>query len=128
MRQQQRMKNVADMTRKSKANGRMYLKNSWWASEMLAAECRKTWLHPAWEDTMQRWQNWLYEIKKKDEEKTHEEEQQKLASRMIASAEGGAGLLHKVTKPTVWREGLQILNGKEEDIRPLARCEEKRNE
>ena len=25
--------------------------------------------HPEWEDTVQRWFNWLYEVKKKDEEK-----------------------------------------------------------
>ena len=39
-------------------------------------------------------------MKKWDEEKRKEEEHHKLVSRMILSAEVGAGLLHKITKPT----------------------------
>ena len=46
---------------------------------------------------MQRSYNLLHEMQKKDEEKGKEEEHQKLASRMIASAEGGTGLLRKIT-------------------------------
>ena len=57
-----------------------------------------------------------------------EVEHQKLVSRMITSADVGTGLLHKITKPTVWRGGLQILMEEEEDAKPLARCEEKRRE
>ena len=34
-------------------------------------------------------------MKKKDEEKRMERERQKLVSRMLARADGGAGLLHK---------------------------------
>ena len=37
-----------------------------------------------------------------------EEEHQNLVSRMIAGAEGAAGLLHKITKPTSWRGGVQV--------------------
>ena len=65
----------------------------------------KTWLHPEWEDTLQGWYSWLQEMKKDEEMK--EEEHQKLVSRMIARAEGG--LLHKVTKPTAWIGGGQVL-------------------
>ena len=36
-------------------------------------------------------------------------EHQKLVSRMIRSADGGAGLLRQITKPTAWRGGVQIL-------------------
>ena len=36
---------------------------------------------------------------------------------MIKSEEGGAGLLHKITKPTMWRGGVQILKKEEEDAR-----------
>ena len=46
---------------------------------------------------------------------------------MIKSAEGSAGLLHKITKPTAWRGGTQILK-KEEYARLLDRCEAKRKE
>ena len=37
MNQQQRMKAMKDMTRKTKAKGRMDASNSWWVSELLAA-------------------------------------------------------------------------------------------
>ena len=77
---------------------------------------------------MQRWYNWLVEMKKKGEEKKIQEEHQKLVSRMIASAEGTTGLLHKITKPTAWRGGVQILEEEQEDTKPLARWEEKRKE
>ena len=52
----------------------------------------------------------------------------KLVSRMIASAEGGACLLHSITKPTAWRGGVQVLEEVERDAKPLQRCEEKRKE
>ena len=47
---------------------------------------------------------------------------------MTAKAGGGAGLLHKITKPRAWRGGAQILKDEEEDAKPLARCEERRKE
>ena len=47
---------------------------------------------------------------------------------MIRSAQGGTGLLHKITKPTGWRGGVQVLEEVEEDVKPLARCEEKRKQ
>ena len=54
-------------------------------------------------DTMRRWYTCLYEMKKKDEEKRTEVEHQKLVSRMIASADGGTGLL--CTKSPSQRRG-----------------------
>ena len=39
---------------------------------------------------MQLWYNWLHEMKKKGAER--------LTCRVIVSAEGGAGSLHKITK------------------------------
>ena len=33
----------------------------------------------------------------------------KKVAQMIKSAEGSAGLLHKITEPTAWRGGAQIL-------------------
>ena len=47
---------------------------------------------------------------------------------MMKSAEGGTGHLHKITMPTVWRGGLQMLEKEQEDVKPSARCEEKRRE
>ena len=44
---------------------------------------------------MLRWYSWLYEMKKKDEEKRMEEDHHKLVTHMIKSADGGTGLLKK---------------------------------
>ena len=57
-----------------------------------------------------------------------EEMHQRKVEKMIKSAEGSAGLLHKITKPTTWRRGVQILEKEEEDARLLDRCEAKRKE
>ena len=57
-----------------------------------------------------------------------EEMHQRKVEKMIKSAEGSAGLLHKITKPTNWRRGVQILEKEEEDAKLLERCEAKRKE
>ena len=48
--------------------------DSWWSIELLAAGSLEAWVHPEWVDTMQRWYKWLYEMKKKGEEKRMEVE------------------------------------------------------
>ena len=67
--------------------------NSW-----LLIVKKKTWIHQEWEDTVRQWHNLLCEMTKKDEEKKRE-----LEHRMIDSADGGTGLLHKITKTTARR-------------------------
>ena len=57
-----------------------------------------------------------------------EELQQQKVCQMIKSAEGSAGLLHKITRLAAWRGGAQILKKEEEDARLLDRCEAKRKE
>ena len=42
-------------------------------------------------------------MKKKDEKGKMEEMHQHKVAKMIESAEGSAGLLHKISKPTAWR-------------------------
>ena len=56
-----------------------------------------------------------------------EELHQQRVNQMIKSAEGSAGLLHKITKPAAWRGGAQILK-QEEDARLLDRFEAKMKE
>ena len=46
----------------------MDAENRWWVTELLAADCEKAWIHPGWEDTMQKWYEWLKRTQKKDEE------------------------------------------------------------
>ena len=48
--------------------------NSWWVSELLAADFFKAWLHSEWEEAMQRWYNQLYGMKKEDKESREEVE------------------------------------------------------
>ena len=61
-------------------------------------------------------------------QKKMEEMHQRKVEKMINSAEGSAGLLHKITKPTMWRGGVQILKKNEEDARLLHRCDAKSKE
>ena len=67
-------------------------------------------------------------MKKKDEKRKMEELHQQRVNHMIKSAEGTAGLLHKITKPAAKRRGAQILKKEEEDATLLDRCEAKRKE
>ena len=53
---------------------------------------------------------------------------QQRVNQMIESAEGSAGLLHKITKPTAWRGGAQILKKEEEEDARLLDLEAKRKE
>ena len=72
---------------------------------------------------MQKWYKWLEEMQKKDEKERMEEMHQHKVPQMIKSAEGSAGLLHKISKPTPSRCGAQILEKEEEDARLLDRWE-----
>ena len=128
MKQQQRMNILKDLTRKIRSKGRMDAESRWWVTGLLAADCEKAWIHTGEEDTMQKWYDWLEEMEKTDERKNMEEMHQHKVAQMIKSAEGSAGLLHKNSKPTAWRKGVQILVNEEEDARLLDRCEAKRKE
>ena len=66
--------------------------------------------------------------KKEDEKRRMEELRQLRVSQMIKSADGSAALLHKITKPTAWRRGAQILKKEEEDVRLSDRCEANKKE
>ena len=118
---------MKDLIKKIGSKGWMP-KNSWWFAELLGKDCEKAWTHTIWEDTMQKWYEWLEYMKKKDEKENMEEMHQRKVEKMIKSGEGGAGVLHKITKPTMWRGGVQILKEEEEDARLLDRCEAKKKE
>ena len=128
VKQQQRVAIVEGLTKKIRSRGRMDAKNRWWVADLLSKDCEKAWTHTGWDDTMQTWYEWLEYIKKEDEKEKMEEMHQRKVEKMIKSAERSAGLLHKITKPTMWRGGLQILKEEEEDARLLDRCEAKRKE
>ena len=95
---------------------------------MLAADCEKAWIHRGWEDTMQKWYEWLNGMKKRMRKKRWRKCIRERVKHTIKSAEGSAGLLHKVTKPTSWRGGTQVSEKDEEDARLVDRCEAKRKE
>ena len=67
--------------------GRKWCKNSWWVSELLAADCKERGVTQKWENTVQQWYTWLQDWEEKDGEKM-KEKHQKLVSRMISRAEG----------------------------------------
>ena len=73
MKHQQRMTIMKDLTKKITSKGRMDAENRWWVTELLAVDCEKAWLQAGWEDTKQKWYEWLEEMKKKDEEEKMEE-------------------------------------------------------
>ena len=52
MKQQQRF--MKDLTKKISPKGRMDAESRWWVTELLVADCEKAWIHPGWEDTMQK--------------------------------------------------------------------------
>ena len=60
-------------------------------------------IHTGWEDPMQKWSQWLEAMKTRDDQGKMEELHQHKVAQMIKSAEGSAGLLHRITKPTAWR-------------------------
>ena len=66
MKQQQRMAVMRDLIKKIRSKGRMDAKSRWWVSELLAKDW-KAWTHTGWEDTMQKWYEWLEHMKKKGE-------------------------------------------------------------
>ena len=127
MKQQQRMVIMKDWTKKIRSKARMDAKKRWWVAEILAPDCEKTWTHAGGEYDMQKWYEWRKYVNKKDEkEKMEEMHQHKVAQ--VISAQVSAGLLHKITKPTPWRGGSQILKTEEEDARLLDRREAKMKE
>ena len=67
MKQQQRMTIMKDLIEKIRSKGSMDAKTRWWVSVMLAKDFEKAWIHTGWEDTMQKWYEWLEHTKKKDE-------------------------------------------------------------
>ena len=72
---------------------------------------------------MQKWYEWLCEVKKKDEAKKMEEEHQQKVSQVIKSADVSAGLRHKITKPTAWRRSAVMKE--EEDATQMAQVRRK---
>ena len=73
MRQQQRMANMKGLKTNIRSTGSTDPQNRWWVAEMLAKSCEKAWARTGWEDTMQKWYEWLEHMKEKDEKGKMEE-------------------------------------------------------
>ena len=73
------MKIMKDLMKKIRSKGRMDAESRWWVCELLAADCGKAWMHPGWEDMMQKWYEWLEKMKKVEKGKVEERHQQKVA-------------------------------------------------
>ena len=85
---------MKDLTKKIRSKGSMDAKNRWSVAKLLAKDCEKSWTHTGWEDSMQKWYEWLNYMKKNDEKEKMEEIHQRKVEKMTKSAEGSAGLLH----------------------------------
>ena len=90
MKQQLRMAIMKDLIRKIRSKGRMDDRNRWLVAEILAAACEEAWTHAGWQDVLQKWYEWLENMKKKDEKKKVEEMHQQKVEQMIKRAEGSA--------------------------------------
>ena len=95
MKQQQRVAIMKDLIKKTRSEGSMDAKNRWWVSELLAKDCEKAWIHTGWEDTMQKWYEWLEHTKKKDEKEKMEEMHQRKVEKIIQSQKGVLDLFTK---------------------------------
>ena len=67
MKQQQRTATMKDLIKKIRPKGRMDAENRWWVAELFAKDCERAWTHTGFEDTMQKWYEWLEHMKKQDE-------------------------------------------------------------
>ena len=96
MKQQQRMNIMKDLTKKTWSEGRTYAESRLCVSELLAADCEKAWIHPAWKKQKMRrerrrrginkkWRIWL-----------------RVRKEVLDSCT-------KITELTAWRGGPQIL-------------------
>ena len=47
------------LIRKIRSKGRVDAKSRYWVSELLAVDCENAWIHPGWEEPMQKWYDWL---------------------------------------------------------------------
>ena len=63
--------------------GRIDANNRWWVAELLAKDCEKAWTHTGWEDTMQKWYEWLAYMKRKDVKEKMEEMHQRRVEKMV---------------------------------------------
>ena len=106
----------------------MDAKNRRFVSELLAEDCEKAWTHTGWERNHTQMVRMAGVHEEERRERKMEEMHQRKVEKMMKSAERSAGLLHRLTKSTMWRGGVQTLEREEEDARLLGLCEAKRKE
>ena len=123
MKQQQRMKIMKDVTKKIRSRRRTDAENRWCGTELLTADCEKAWIHPGWEETVQKWYEWLKRVKKEDEKENVEEMHHRKVKQMIKSAEG---IAQNHETDSMERSSTQILEKEEEDAGLMDWCEAKR--
>ena len=126
MKQQQRMKVMKDMTTKIRAKVRLCANTSWWVSELLAADCEKAWLHAGLEDTVQKWYDWLEEMKKKDEAQKVGRSAPKRRQSNDQECGRQCGAFAQDYQAHGMERRSAFLKKHEEDARSMGRCEEKR--
>ena len=128
-RQETRPKETIIIVRRIERQGRTSPTEQWWVNETLVKYCENAWLDmKEWDEHMKEWEEWLGEEGKKEKRQQLKESHETLVEKFMSSGKGRAGFLHKVTKPTLRRGCIQILEEVYDDADHLKRLEEKRQE
>ena len=101
----------------------------WNVSRQLTEICKQGWMNDAYELLLEEWRVGLAEKEEETKNAARLEQQKVLeGTKLLDSAEGGAGMLHNITKPRPWRGGAQVIEHVFEDAQLLKRVEGKRQE
>ena len=111
VRREKMQKEIKNMSEESKRKGRITPTEQWWVSGMLLNYRENVCLDTSWCEHMTGWEEWLREDHKKEKRQQLKASHDKLVEKVVISGGGGAGFKHMVTQPTLWRRGIQVLEG-----------------
>ena len=76
-------------------------------------------MDPSLDEYMNEWEEWQSEERKKERRQPVKESHEQSVEELISIGEGGADFLQRVTMPTLWRGGTQILGEERGDAELL---------
>ena len=104
-------KEIKNMSEESKRKGRITPTEQWWVGGMLLNYRENDCLDTSWYEYMTGWEEWLSEDHKKEKRQQLKASHDKFVEKVVINGGGGAGFKHMVTQPTLWRGGIQVLEG-----------------
>ena len=111
VRREKMQKEVKNMSEESKRKGRITPTEQWWISGVLLNYCENDWLDTSWYECMTGWEEWLSDEHEKEKRQQLKASHDKFVEKVVINGGVGASFLHMVTQPTLWRGGIQILEG-----------------